>query len=136
MAHGRDGKIVFALSVMEDIDDLRRAEEALRQSERRFRNYFEQGLIGMAVTSVDKRWLEVNDRLCEILGYSQEELRQKTWAELTHPDDLEENCRLFDRLLAGEIENFTFNKHYVKKGGSIVYSTIHTRALPRGKRRH
>ena len=114
-----------------EINDLKRAEEALRQSERRFRNYFEQGLIGMAVTSVDKRWLEVNDRLCEIVGYSREELRQKTWAELTHPDDLEPNLRLFNRLLAGEIEKFTFNKRYLRKDGSIVYTKIHTRALRR-----
>ena len=54
---------------------------------------------------------------------------EKTWAELTHPDDLEENCRLFSRLLAGEIENFTFNKRYLKKDGGIVYTTIYTRAL-------
>ena len=111
--------------------ELRRkqAEEALRQSERRFRNYFEQGLIGMAVTSLDKRWLEVNDRLCEILGYSREELLQKTWAELTYPDDLEPNLQLFGPLLAGEIEHFALNKRYLKKDGSIVHATIYTRAF-------
>ena len=115
--------------VVTDITERKQAEEALRQSERRFRNYFEQGLIGMAVTSVDKRWLEVNDRLCEILGYSREELAQKTGPHLTYPDDVEPNLRLFNPLLAGEIEHFTLNKRYLKKDGSIVHATIHTRAF-------
>ena len=112
-----------------EVEERRRAEEALRDSERRFRNYFEQGLIGMTVTSLDKRWLEVNDRLCEILGYSREELLQTTWTALTHPDDLEPNLRLFNPLLAGEIDHFILNKRYLKKDGSIVYTTIYTRAF-------
>ena len=123
------GKPVAIINVLRDITERKQAEKALRQSERRFRNYFEQGLIGMAMTSVDKRWLEVNDRLCEILGYSREELVRTSWAELTHPDDLEENRRLFNRLLVGDIENFTFDKRYIKKDGSIVYTTIYTRAF-------
>jgi PAS domain S-box-containing protein len=128
-AYGPDGKIAFALGVVEDITDRKRAEEAIRQSERRFRNYFEQGLIGMAVTSVDKRWLEVNDRLCEIMGYSREELVQTNWAALTHPDDVEPNVRRFNLLLAGEIEHFTLNKRFLKKDGCIVHATIYTRAF-------
>ena len=83
----------------------------------------------MAVTSLDKRWLEANDRLCEILDYSREELLQTNWVDLTYPDDVEPNFQLFDRLLAGEIEHFTLNKRYVKKDGSIVYAKIYTRAF-------
>ena len=115
--------------VITDITDRKRAEEALRQSERRFRNYFEQGLIGMAVTSVDKRWLEVNDRLCEMMGYSREELLQRSWTEVTLAEDLEPNYRLFDQLLAGAVDHFTLNKRYFKRDGSVLYATIHTRAF-------
>jgi PAS domain S-box-containing protein len=115
--------------IVQDITDRKQTEQALKQSERRFRNYFEQGLIGMAVTSVDKRWLEVNDRLCEMLGYRREELVQTNWAALTHPDDVEPNLRFFNALMAGEIEHFTLNKRYVKKDGSIVHATIYTRAF-------
>jgi PAS domain S-box-containing protein len=131
VAHDSDGKIAFALGIVEEITERKQAEEALRHSERRFRNYFEQGLIGMAVTSVDTRWLEVNDRLCEILGYPREELQQKNWTEITHPDDLGVNMTLFRRLLAGEIEQFTLDKRYLKKDGDIVYTTIHTRTFRR-----
>jgi PAS domain S-box-containing protein len=114
-----------------EVAQRQRTEEALQQSERQFRNYFEQGLIGMAVTSLDKRWLLVNDRLCEILGYSREEITQTNWAALTHPDDIEPNLRLFNSLLAGEIDYFTLNKRYLKKDGGSVHTTIHTRAFRR-----
>ena len=124
-----EGRPIRRCVIVTDLSERKKAEEALRQSERRFRNYFEQGLIGMAVTSVDKRWLEVNDRLCGIMGYSREELLQTGWVALTHPDDIEPNLRLFNRLLAGELDHFILNKRYLKKDGSIVHTTIHTRAF-------
>ena len=82
-----------------DITERKRSEEARCASEERFRHYFELGLIGMAITSPDKGCLEVNDELCRILGYGRSELLQKTWAEMTHPDDLAADAvrRLVDR---------------------------------------
>ncbi len=112
-----------------EVAERNRAEEALRKSEFRFRNYFEHGLIGMAVISMDMRWLEVNDRLCEMLGYSREELLRMTWTAITHPDDLGGNVPMFRSLLAGEVDRLSFDKHYIKKDGRIVHTTIHTRAF-------
>jgi PAS domain S-box-containing protein len=97
-----------------------RAADALRASEERFRRYFELGLIGMATTSPSKRILEVNDELCRILGYSREELLKKTWAELTHPDDLSRDVADFDRVMAGEIDGYSLEKRWIRKGGRIV----------------
>jgi PAS domain S-box-containing protein len=114
-----------------EIEVRRLAEEMVRQSERKFRNYFEQGLIGMAATAPDGCWLEVNDRICEILGYSREELLEKTWEELTHPDDLTKDLDQFHRLLAGEIPYYVLEKRFVRKDGSTVYTTIHIRAFQR-----
>jgi PAS domain S-box-containing protein len=74
--------------VMFDITHVKQAEEIRRKSEEKFRTYFETGLVGMAISSVDKTFLEVNDRMCDIMGYSREALRQCSWAEITHPDDL------------------------------------------------
>ena len=128
------GKVAFLVAIVEDITERIRAQETLRRSERRFRNYFEQGLIGMAVTSVDQGWLEVNDRLCETLGYSRAELLHRSWPELTHPEDLESDLVWFDRLLAGEIEHYTLDKRFLRKDGSIVYTTIYVRAFRKDDR--
>ena len=61
-------------------------QEALRQSEARWRGYFEMSAIGVAVLSPEKVWIEVNDAICKMFGYTREEFRARTWAELTHPD--------------------------------------------------
>lgn len=63
-------------------------KEALKKSEARFRSYFEMPLYGVAITSPEKGWIQVNDRLCSIMGYSRDELSRLTWAEMTYPDDL------------------------------------------------
>jgi PAS domain-containing protein len=79
-----------------EITDHKRIEERLRKSEKRFRSYFELGLIGMAITSPTRGILEVNDVICEILGYERSELIQMTWAEIAHPDDLAAEAAQFN----------------------------------------
>ncbi len=74
---------------MHDVSERKRAQEALLQSEQRFRRAFESAAIGMALVDIDGRFLEVNDALCAIVGYTADELIQKTFQEITHPDDLE-----------------------------------------------
>jgi PAS domain S-box-containing protein len=117
---GVDGIVITT----RDITERKRAEELLRNSEARFRSYFDLPLIGIGITSVDKNWIRVNDKLCEILGYSREELFHHTWAELTHPDDVSKNVELFNRLLSGEIDGYTLDKRFIRKNGEIANTII------------
>src|SRR5262245_51134002 len=106
-----------------------RAEKELRESEERFRSYFELGLIGMAITSGTKGMLEVNDEICKILGYERDELLKMTWAEMTHPDDLAADIANFERVMAGEIDGYKLDKRFIRKDGRIIDTTISVKAL-------
>src|SRR6266404_1536418 len=105
----------------------RETGELMRASEESFRRYFELGLIGMAITSPGKGCLEVNDELCRILGYDRSELLQKTWAEMTHPDDLDADMVQFNRVMAGEIDGYTLDKRWIRKDGQIIHTIMAAR---------
>src|SRR3954451_905039 len=101
--------------------DRRRTEDALRESEQRFRGTFENAGIGIADCDVEGRFLRVNQKLCEIVGYTREELLQKTWQDITHPDDLAASLEQFLPLLQGERPGYSLEKRYVRKDGSPVW---------------
>ncbi|MFQ6103281.1 MAG: PAS domain S-box protein [Candidatus Glassbacteria bacterium] len=86
-----------------DITDYKSAEERLRESEERFRNAFDHAAIGRALASIDGRFIRVNRAMCEMTGYTEEELLNKTWMEMTHPDFMKRHLEYIERLLAGDI---------------------------------
>lgn len=116
-------------NVITDLSSYKEMEEQRFSAESRFRRYFEMSLIGMAVTSLDKNWIEVNDRLCEILGYPREELTQLTWEEITHPDDIASDVAQFERVLAGEIDGYEMDKRFIRKEGRIIHATISAKCV-------
>jgi len=94
------------------------------RNEERMRLFFEHQLVGMAITSPEKGWEQVNDKLCLMLGYSREELATISWAELTHPDDLPQDLDKFNRLLSGEINDYSIEKRFIHKDGTIIYTNL------------
>ena len=117
-----DGRAQIAF--LSDITERALAQEQLRRSEARLRSFFELPLLGFAITSPEKGWLAVNDRLCDMLGYPRAELLATTWAQLTHPDDLAANVAQFERMLTGEVDNYSLEKRYLRKDGAIIWASI------------
>ena len=99
----------------------RKRENILRESEERFRAAFEQAAVGISQNGPDGRWLRVNQKFCEIVGYTREELLEKRFQEITHPDDLDANLDHVRRLLAGEIETYSMEKRFLHRDGSVVW---------------
>ncbi len=103
---------------------------ALRESEQRFRATFQNAAVGIAHVGTDRAWLHVNDRVCEIVGYSREELTARTLDDLTHPDDVAADTGLFDAMLRGERSGYQIEQRYLHKDGRVVWVLL-TNALQR-----
>src|SRR6267378_1266670 len=115
------GEVAGLMGAIVDITARKQAEASLLENERRFRRTFELAGSGVAHIGMDRRFLRVNRRLCEILGYPQDELLRLTGRQISHPDDLDVINAQRPLLYAGEIDSVRVEKRYVRKDGSIVW---------------
>lgn len=118
------GEIVGYVGTITDITELKRAEQALKDSEELFRGTFEQAAVGFAQLTLDGRWLRVNQKMCDIVGYTRAELLELTFDAITHPDDLPQDLACIQRLLTGESANCVLEKRYLHKDSSPIWVNV------------
>ncbi|RZS99832.1 PAS domain S-box protein [Aquimarina brevivitae] len=119
--HVSSGAIGGIIMLTNDKTKQKEAELRTKISEKKFRQSFTNAAIGMAIVGLDGAWVEVNSSICEILGYSEVELRQRTFQEITHPDDLDKDLKLVHQLLEKEIPFYHLEKRYINKSGEIIH---------------
>ena len=116
----KDGLAIF----FTDITERKISEDVLRESRDRFRAIFEQAAVGIAQVQMSGRWTRVNQRFCDIVGYTHDELLELTFQDITHPDDLEADLGLVDQLVKGEIATYSLEKRYIKKDMEHVWVNL------------
>jgi len=138
IAFGLIYKGIFIASITKPYEDLRYSSErlqlankgleaakaSLNDSEARFRATFEQAAVGIAQVGIDGRWMMVNNKLCDILGYTREELLTKSFREINHADDLETDLNYVRQVLADEIKTYSLEKRYICRDGSFIWGNL------------
>jgi PAS domain S-box-containing protein len=127
------GEVTHIAAAQRDVTERRRVEEKLRRSEEEFRSLFELSAIGMTQVSPEGRYLRVNRKLCQMLGYSEQELLQLTLHEVTHPDDRDVSAAKLSASFADGSEEFSIEKRYVRKDGAIIWVLINWTVVPQAE---
>ncbi|PXW88263.1 PAS domain S-box-containing protein [Nitrosomonas sp. Nm84] len=125
------GHMTYIIHHMEDVTESMASHERaineheqLRESEICFQAVLEQAAVGIAIISLEGRWLHINHKLCQIVGYSRDELRTLTFQDITYPDDLDADLNYVRQVLAGEIATFSMEKRYIRKDSSIIWINL------------
>jgi len=121
LVRGKSGEPRYFISMVQDISEAKRATAALRESEERFRRTFELAGSGVAHIGMDRRFVRVNRRLCEMTGYSEGELLRLTGREISHPEDVDVINAQRPGLYAGEVDAVRVEKRYLRKDGSVIW---------------
>lgn len=114
----------YIIGFAQDITERIAAEEELKKSVDTFSSAFNHSGVGMALVSPDGKWLQVNDVLCDITGYSKNELMGLTFQDITHPDDLETDLDMVNRILNREMDKYTLEKRYIAKDGKVIWISL------------
>ncbi len=114
----------YFIAVFEVITERKQAEESLKESEERFRHSFEYSATGTCIVGLDKKYQRANKSFQQIIGYSEDELKNLSYTDITHPDDLSVGIELYNALLNGKIENISYEKRFISKNGSSVWAFV------------
>ncbi len=115
------GKPIGFRGIVIDVTEQKQAEQALKESEERFRKIFEEGPLGMTLIRPDRSYLGINNAFCEMVGYSEQELMNLTFPDITHPDDAKRDVINVEKLLKGEMTRYQTEKQYIKKNGDAFW---------------
>jgi diguanylate cyclase (GGDEF)-like protein/PAS domain S-box-containing protein len=128
-----EASTIYAIMVVDQTERINQLS-ALEASRKHLMAYFDTAPVGMCSTDLDNRWMEVNDALCELLGYSREELLKKTWLELTHNVDLENELILYGQMLNDHTDQYSIDKSFITKYGTLVYVNVAMRCVRKSDR--
>ncbi len=117
----RDGRFINTRCFTLDVTELKKSEQALRESEQRLRATHDRAFAGIAEVDLDGRYLRANARFCALTGYSAEELLTRRFQDITHPDDRDSDAEQFEALVAGEIDTYQAEKRFVTRDGSVLW---------------
>lgn len=112
------------LDFFKDITEKNAAEKELLKSEREFRGIFEQAAVGICYLSLEGRFIKTNNKFCQIVGYTKEELIDMNFKQITHPEDLEKDLKLYYKTLNNELKTYAVEKRYIRKDSSIVWTSL------------
>jgi diguanylate cyclase (GGDEF)-like protein/PAS domain S-box-containing protein len=129
LVHDGRGQPLHFVAQIQNVTARKQAENALQISEERFKSAFENSAIGMALFSLDGHFIQTNRALCRILGYSVEELQQRTFTELTHPDDLDHTLQLLQDLVGRRHDSFQCEKRYFHSNGHTIWARLTVSAI-------
>ncbi|MFP4298069.1 MAG: PAS domain S-box protein [Spirulinaceae cyanobacterium] len=120
----REGEVEFVLMVTRDVTEQQQALNALQESEQKFRRIFEQAAIGLNRADLTGRYIQVNQKFCELMGYTEAELLQLTYRDITHPNDINLNLSWMKKLYRGEISHFSAEKRLICKSGAVKWINL------------
>ena len=104
--------------------------QALKQSEERFRRYFEIPLVGIALFSPERGWIDANEKFCELMGYDDlDDLQSVSWVSLSHPEDLDHDIEYFNNVVSGMVNDYNMDKRFICKDNSCMYASVSIRCI-------
>jgi PAS domain S-box-containing protein len=124
LIRGEEGRPLYRIAWLTDLSARSQEERRRREAERQFETAFAHAAAGMALCGIDGRWLRANQAFCELTGYGPEELYALTFADITHPDDLEATLEADASLLRGEVNAYELEKRYVRSDGVQIWVSL------------